>query len=207
MPLFLRLSCINNSMKEMQLPTVVSPRTQESRDWFLEKLKDLGEEENTSRNRRNTVRNKVAVTTPRVGMMYFFSYDPKGRKTLPYYDKFPLTILLEFTQDGFLGLNLHYLPLDVRQKFFYGSLLNKASDGDFDDRTFFEISYEYLKRVRSAKAFRPCVKKYLTSNIRGKISHVPSDEWEMAIHLPIANWAKESESKIHRESLAKIGRF
>ena len=193
-------------MKEMKLPVSFSPRTESSREWFLDKLDDLSEQ-GTSLNRRNYVRNKERVPAPKPGMMYFFAYDPKGRKTLPYYDKFPLTVLLEYTQDGFLGINLHYLPIDVRQKFFYGALLNRISDKNYDERTHFTISYEYLKGARSSKSFRPCIKRYLTKNIVGKISHVPSDEWEMAIHLPIANWAKESESKIHRESLEQIGKF
>ena len=47
----------------------------------------------------------------RLGGLYFFYYDPKTKDSLPYYDTFPLVLALERYNDGFLGLNLHYLPL------------------------------------------------------------------------------------------------
>ena len=43
-----------------------------------------------------------------------FFYDPKFKKTLPYYDTFPLVLPLETYNDGFLGINMHYLPIPLR---------------------------------------------------------------------------------------------
>ena len=52
------------------------------------------------------------------GRMYAFAYDPKTKKTLPYYDRFPLVILLNGAPGGgFYGLNLHYLAPKLRAKF------------------------------------------------------------------------------------------
>ena len=44
-----------------------------------------------------------------VGSMYMYFYDPKHKATLPYYDRFPLTIVVGEAPGGFYGLNLHYL--------------------------------------------------------------------------------------------------
>ena len=46
---------------------------------------------------------------PSAGRMSMFFYDPKFKKELPYYDRFPLTILVEPAPGGFYGLNLNYL--------------------------------------------------------------------------------------------------
>ena len=51
----------------------------------------------------------------KLGGLYFFFYNPKLRDDLPYYDIFPLVIPIEKYHDGFLGLNLHYLPIRYRQ--------------------------------------------------------------------------------------------
>ena len=49
-----------------------------------------------------------------IGGLYFFYYNPKGKGDMPYYDIFPLVIPLHRYNDGFLGLNLHYLPITYR---------------------------------------------------------------------------------------------
>ena len=44
-----------------------------------------------------------------------FFYDPKYKKTLPYYDTFPLVLPLERIPGGFAGINFHYLrPVKAR---------------------------------------------------------------------------------------------
>ena len=44
-----------------------------------------------------------------LGKMYFFTYNPKWKKELPWYDTFPLVFPIKTYSDGFLGLNFHYL--------------------------------------------------------------------------------------------------
>ena len=48
------------------------------------------------------------------GMMLMFGYDPKWKKILPFYDKYPLCIIISPAPKGFMGLNLHYLPPELR---------------------------------------------------------------------------------------------
>ena len=50
------------------------------------------------------------VTRTNVGKMYMFFYDAKYKDTLPFFDIFPLVFPIEFYSEGFLGINLHYLP-------------------------------------------------------------------------------------------------
>ena len=220
---FLRLSCINTGMARVRINVDQNTSTkdiglskiEQSRKWFFEKTQAIGragKKTSARLGQKEKLGNDKAVR-PMPGMMYAFYYDPKHKETLPYYDTYPLVVIIELNSKGILGLNLHYLPMQIRQKFFYGALLNKRSnrgffkDKELNEETFFEISYEYLKSTRAAKAFRPCIKQYLTPNIRGNIVHIPAPEWERAIHLPTASWEKEREAMIHRESLAMIGKF
>ena len=53
---------------------------------------------------------------PFPGRLCMFTYKAKGQKTLPYYDKFPLVFPIEIKNNGFMGLNLHYLPPPERAK-------------------------------------------------------------------------------------------
>lgn len=191
-------------LQEFKKPEEISARSKESQKWFLDKVKSTAGQ---TANRNYLIRRGKATPTPQPGMMYMFRYDPKTKDTLPFYDKFPLIILVDIGDGGFEGINLHYLPIGLRQRFFYGGLLNTASDKRFNENTFFKISYDILKGTRSMKAFAPCFKKYLTPRVRGSIVHVPSNEWEMAIHLPSADFAKKEESIVHQKSKEQIGRF
>jgi hypothetical protein len=49
------------------------------------------------------------IGRPSIGRLNMFFYDPKYKKTLPYYDTFPLVLPLERIPNGFAGINFHYL--------------------------------------------------------------------------------------------------
>ena len=54
-------------------------------------------------------------------------YDAKHKATLPYYDGFPLILMLGPAKGGFMGLNLHYLPPVVRARLLDAVLAEKGS--------------------------------------------------------------------------------
>ena len=74
-----------------------------------------------------------------VGNMYMYFYDPKHKETLPYYDRFPLTIVVEPAKGGFRGINLHYLPNALRAKFLDG-LMDITTNKKYDESTKFSLS-------------------------------------------------------------------
>ena len=91
----------------------ITPRTKESREWFMERAKTL----RAGRiNRRALMKDELITMTNRekIGQMLMFFYDPKTKETLPYYDTFPLIIVVGPAPGGFYGLNLHYLPPVLR---------------------------------------------------------------------------------------------
>ena len=140
---------------------------------------------------------------PAVGRMYMYFYDPKTKDTLPYYDRFPLIIMVGPAPRGFMGLNLHYLPLDVRAKFL-DALLGTINNERYDESTRFRLSYDMLKRASRLKAFRPCLKRYLSSHVRSRLALVPAPEWEIATFLPTADFEKASSSEVYKDSRRKM---
>lgn len=140
-----------------------------------------------------------------VGKMYMYFYDPKTKKDLPYYDKFPLVFILEIYEDGFLGLNLHYLPPDLRLILFE-KLLTLLSNKKYDERTKLRISYKIIKNVARFKLAKPCLKRYLTTHIRSKIKNVPSEDWEIALFLPVETFRKQIKEVVWNDSRKMVNK-
>ena len=148
---------------------------------------------------------KNAVDAKSIGQMYMFFYDPKHKATLPFYDKFPLVFPIEYYNDGFLGLNLHYLPRYLRAKLMdslYGTINNSA----YDDSTKLKISYQILKSSSRFRYFKPCVKRYLASNVRQNFLWVEPKIWDWVLLLPTERFAKRSMSTIHGNITKELGR-
>ncbi len=176
----------------------IKARSIKSQKWYEDKLKETKEPINR-RELKNELNQMNPIRTPMVGRMYTFFYEAKGKMTLPYYDKFPLIFMMGIESANFHGINLHYLPLDLRQELFY-NLLDRVNKQSYDKQTFLKIDYDFLNGFRKYKAFRPCFKQYSLRQVRGKIVNIPSSEWESAIYLPTAWWRKASEQVVHADS-------
>ena len=175
-------------------------RTKESREWFRRKASAMGKIDRNSLMKEEPVqlRNRQGV-----GNMYMFFYDPKHKKTLPYYDSFPLVIVIGPAEGGFLGLNLHYLPLALRAKFL-DALMDITNNKRYDETTKFELSYEMLQKASKMKYFKPCIKHYLKDHVRSRFALVEAPEWEIATFLPTADFQKASATQVYKDSRRKI---
>ena len=136
----------------------------------------------------------------RIGMLYCFYYDPKTKADLPYWDRFPMVLVLEKYSDGFLGINLHYLPVKFRiaflQKLMKYALLTKE-----DDIRRMRISYDILTSTRRLAEFRPCLKRYLYSHLRSKVLTIKPNEWDVATMLPLQQFRGAIPTKVWRDSV------
>lgn len=140
------------------------------------------------------------VTRFEVGTMYFFKYDPKHKKTLPYYDNFPMIFPIEIYPDGMLGINLHYIPISYRVQLM-NALVTIATNKTFDADTKLKISYALIKSTKKFRWAKPCIKRYLSTHIRSKFIPVPASEWSTAVFMPLAVWQKAPETKIFQDSI------
>jgi len=138
-----------------------------------------------------------------LGGLYCFYYNPKGRMDLPYYDQFPMVLALEKYNDGFLGLNFHYLPIKYRVVFL-DKLMNFAMMGDAGEIMRMRVTYDILTASKSLKLFKPCVKRYLSSHIQSKILTIQPNEWDIAALLPLQQFKGATAPEVWQDSVDEL---
>ena len=178
----------------------ITPRSRESMDWFRRKAQSMGRV-----NRRQLMNQDPVELRNRgvLGNMYMYFYDPKTKDTLPYYDSFPLTIVVGPAPGGFYGLNLHYLPPVLRARMLDG-LMDITNNKKYDETTKFQVRYNMLQRTSKLKYFKPCFKHYLNEHVRSRFALVPAPEWEIATFLPTADFQKSGKSAVYKDSRKMI---
>ena len=173
----------------------------QSLKWFTSKINNL----KNPRALANQIRKETGRNTNRflIGGLYFFYYSAKYDDKLPYWDAFPLVLPLERYGDGFLGMNLHYLPPRIRAGFM-DKLMNFAIYDDNDEIKRLRITYDIISASRRYKEFRPCIKRYLYQNIASKMLKVEPNEWETAVFLPVHQFQKAKVNEVWQDSIKEI---
>ena len=144
-------------------------------------------------------RSESLVSKSVLGKMYFYSYDPKWKNELPWYDTFPLVFPIEKYPDGFLGLNFHYLAPKHRA-ILMDQLKAFANNKKYDETTKLRLTYNMLKGFSKIKRAKPTVHRYLNSKINSKFVLVNADEWEVALFLPVERFKKASKKQVWAHS-------
>jgi hypothetical protein len=182
-------------------PAELQMMSKKSLEWLANRIAEI---KNPGAIPRGISRETYRQTTGfKLGGMYCFYYDPKTKEKLDYYDRFPMVLVLDRYTDGFLGLNLHYLPFQYRIAFL-GKLMNFAQMDDAGEIQRLRVTYDILIASKSLKAFKPCLKRYLTSHIQSKILAIQSNDWDIAAFLPIQQFKKASAAKVWQESMEEI---
>ena len=174
----------------------VSAKARAAGDWFREKAKQAG----ASARMRAVTPAQLIKRQPEdniiLGKMFFYKYDPKWAKKLPYWDMYPLVFPFQKAPGGFYGINLHYVrPRD--RAILMDQLNGFASNNKYDKTTTLQLSYNTLKRYGRAV---PCVKRYLGDHVVSQTVRIDADEWEIAIFLPVERFQKESSAIVWKDS-------
>ena len=140
--------------------------------------------------------------------MIMFQYDPIGRNTLPYYDKFPMGFIIDVQPDNFLMLNMHYLPLGLRANVM--DMLYEYVTGDPDnlqdsDRLLMMPQpYRILKRYRRLRWYKGAMKRYLNTRVQSRIVTIYPKEWNVALFMPMTRTFRgASKEKVFRDTWRK----
>ena len=182
-------------------PAELQMMSKKSLEWLANRIAEI---KNPGAIPRGISRETYRQTTGfKLGGMYCFYYDPKTKEKLDYYDRFPMVLVLDRYTDGFLGLNLHYLPFQYRIAFL-GKLMKYAQMDDAGEIQRLRVTYDILIASKSLKAFKPCLKRYLTGHIQSKILAIQSNEWDIAAFLPLQQFKKASAEKVWQESMEEI---
>jgi hypothetical protein len=141
------------------LDEVVPGQKRRNKDWFSTRLYEELEKV------QDDTPDYDAICGVSPGNLYFYSYDAKYAKKLPYWDTRPLTYIIELTGDGFYGYNLHYVNPEFRK-----------------------VIAKSLKKNSVAFAPRECFHQYLCAGLTSSPMKVPKDSWESVAVLPTENF-------------------
>jgi len=172
--------------------------TVKSVNWYQEQVKSL----------RGLTPNKLMQNSPELvtqvlpGRMYFFVYDAKHKDTLPYWDKFPLVLPFKKVPDGFLGINLHYLPYMVRFKLL-GALHVLAVDKTMSESNRLRLSWQLLESSTKFSPVKACVKHYLNSHVHSRFLLIKYPDWVTASQLPVERFVGANKTEVWKDSRKK----
>jgi hypothetical protein len=172
----------------------IRPNTNAARNWFRTKVSE------TQISRKSLLADSArGFSGLELGAMYCYSYDPKFKLKLKYYDEFPLIFVIEKTSNGFVGINLHYVS-PQRRLFIMESLSKVVSDSRYNKETKLKISYNILKALSKYNVIKPCLKRYLYTKVRGTFVKIDANEWDIAVFLPVQKFQKAPAAKVWAES-------
>ena len=166
-----------------------------STEWYRDKIRELGTPTSL-----DLIRDGKRSQNPFFGRLNMFIYDPKLKQKLPYYDTFPLVLPLERYSNGFLGLNLHYLPINLRVRLL-DRLVDLTNNNKFDSTTRVDADYAGLKNLR---LIRPTIKRYLNGRVKSQFRRIDADEFTIATLLPVARFKKASVGTVWADSRKMI---
>lgn len=169
-----------------------------SRSWFEQQVLLMSRQQITP---PKVLQGNPEQLTTRImpGKLYMFLYDPKLKKELPYYDRFPLVLPFRKTPDGFIGLNLHYLPYHLRIQLL-DRLMAYKSNARMDETTRIKYSWALIDGVSKFQAAAPCVKQYLLGHVRSQFRQVNAKDWATAMLLPVERFVGASKQEVWADS-------
>ena len=157
--------------------------------WYRQKVQDLLPKPQVRAMIREGVKTQKVTVRPNFGTMNLFYYRPKGAAKLPYYDVFPLVIPIgRRLNDGFVGLNFHYLSVPQRwlllerlSMFQVPSELDSFDTGEGAG----DVMALFWSKIRRKRGVRPIVKRYLTKNIKSRFLKIELSEMLIALTIPM----------------------
>ena len=179
------------------LNTDTAPTRGESLEWFRESVSEMSRGQ--FRRPSKILREGQSVPSAILGRMYMFMYDAKYGDVMPYYDRFPLVIPFDFTNNGFYGINLHYIAPRFRV-LLLEELYSMVTDEEMSEDAKFKITYELIQSVTGLKYAKPCIKRYLTTHIKGQVRLVDPSHWSVVSMLPTAQFKKFNVNTVYADS-------
>ncbi len=179
--------------------------SEESRQWFRDKAGQLRDIRPDRLMRSKGARDNTTSRLFHPGDMYLFKYEARDKDTLPYYDKFPLIMLIEDYPGGFMGVNFHYLPARLRAVLMT-QMYEYLSDERFDEKTRLKFTYQQLKTLSGQSLWKPCIKRYLNNQCKSRFVKIHPAEWDIVLQLPLDRFVGARRSTVYKDSRQKSGR-
>lgn len=177
----------------------VRDAAQKSRNWFQQQALLLGRQ-NIGAQRLISADSSHNVTKITPGELYLFAYDAKTQETLPHWDMFPLVFPFRKLSDGFIGLNMHYLPYQLRMQLL-DRLMDFKTDKNLNESTRLKYTWSTIAGVSRFKHAQPCVHRYLMSHVQSPFKKIGSQDWGTAMMLPVERFVGANKLQVWSQSL------
>ena len=181
----------------------VGQEVRRSAQWFQDKIKGLKgglRNQFSSTNAAKFYREAETKVNPNLlkrraelGDLFCYYYKPKYMATLPYYDMFPMIMLIGAEKDTFLGINFHYLRPKWR-----AVLLDRVSAK-------LGSGLPRWSKLRQIRQIAPTIKRYRFDHIMRRVVPIEENEQEIAIFLPTERFKKSAKAKVWADSERKFG--
>lgn len=169
---------------------------QKSKTWFTQQVTLLAQKKIQT----TTLFKQEKLTTRIVpGSLYLFQYDAKYKDSLPYFDRFPLVFPFRKMPEGFIGLNMHYLPYFWRVKLL-DRLLQFADNKSLTEKTKLRYSWATINSLSTFKIAEVCVKHYLTENVKSAFIKINPTDWHTAMMLPVEQFSGSNKNLIWEQN-------
>ena len=179
-------------------PSEYKVRTEEALRWYQEQMRSV------RLNAREFMLVAPLDKTRRIltGRFYTYYYERKYKDVLPYYDIFPVTLIIDADSNSFSGLNFHYLAPRYRVlllKELYQYIVQDDEEAD-DMTNKIRITWETLSKTAKLRWAKPCYKRYRLDHVIGPALEIEPDKWDVMAMLPLARFRKESIKKVYADS-------
>lgn len=187
------------TLNKYKLPEI----TQKSYSWYTQQALLLKRQGFTA---KRVIGNPSGIHPSKVipGKLYMFAYDAKHKATLPYWDMFPMVFPFKMVKGGFLGFNMHYLPVPFRIK-----LLDRLTEIDgskkYTSRVKLRLSWELITNSSRLKMLESCVHMYLNGHIASQFREIERVDWATAMMLPTQQFVGSNSSQVWKDSMKKTG--
>lgn len=162
--------------------------SREAIKWFMENTRALSG--HASLNRTSKLGRITSQPIP--GKFYAYMYDPKTKDEMPYWDTMPLILCTAVTEDGWYGINFHYMPPAIRMRIMEGFL--EGLHANTTKRMKLRVNWkraEYVaSRVGASKSLNHSIKRYLANHVRSPIVDIDHQHWVMAVFLPLSRFKR-----------------
>jgi hypothetical protein len=140
------------------------------------------------------------------GKMYMYLYDPIYKNQIPYYDRFPCTLLYQRSISGFSGINFHYLPYQMRVQLLY-YLMQYKTNAKMDESTRIKYSWAAIKNVSKFAAAVPAFHNYNFGGLRSTFREIRAYDWTTAVLLPVEQFVKAPDDRIWDKSRQAVNKM
>lgn len=146
------------------------------------------------------------VSNVHEGRMYGYFYEPKGKVKMDYYDAYPLVLVLAKYNDGFLGINFHYLPHMYRTKLrdlLTTKTKNVSRRGKAEQ--IIRTTYRILELSKINHIMNFSIKRYLYSHVKSRFTEfLLPNAFQHVIYLPTESFTKATKTKVWADARSAI---